>query len=178
MCGANRCLILLTWKSLPRTSHMGISYNKNQQKFQSQFAWLGNCFSQSQCSEFLLAKICGKHVNSIENLLFAYFVSWWLPGPSFARTRSRTQCPLQQSALAALEAEGGSVVVDEERLASLLDTVVHHSKHFTVERLQHLYSVLSCAIFNHRYQLDKTQVIQVSLIIMVTGSMSYFQLHW
>ena len=89
------------------------------------------------------------------------FLSPTSAGPSFARTRSRTQNPLQLSALAALEAEARSVQVDKERLGQLLSTVVAHTKGFTVERLQHLHSVLSCAIYNHRLHVDKTQLLQV-----------------
>ena len=94
-------------------------------------------------------------------LLGCSFLSPTSTGPSFARTRSRTQNPLQLSALAALEAEARSVQVDKERLSQLLSTVVAHTKGFTVERLQHLYSVLSCAIYNHRHHFDKTQLVQV-----------------
>ena len=63
--------------------------------------------------------------------------------------------------MAALEAEARSVQVDKERLGQLLSTVVAHTKGFTVERLQHLHSVLSCAIYNHRLHVDKTQLLQV-----------------
>lgn len=81
-------------------------------------------------------------------------------GPSFAHTRSRTQNSLQMNALAALEVEMRSVQVDRERLANLLDKTVAITNGFTVERLQHLYSMLSCCIYNNRRQYDKTELVQ------------------
>ncbi|KAK7100039.1 hypothetical protein V1264_023048 [Littorina saxatilis] len=81
-------------------------------------------------------------------------------GPSFARTRARTQNPLQLRALAALEEESRVVRVDKERLSRLLETVVERTQGFNVEKLQHMYSILSCSIYSHRRHADKTQLLQ------------------
>ncbi|PVD23589.1 hypothetical protein C0Q70_16861 [Pomacea canaliculata] len=81
-------------------------------------------------------------------------------GLACARTRSRTQTAIQQSAFHALEAVMPSIRIDKDRLSQLLEYTVRQTHHCTVEKLLQLYSILSRIIFRHRHQHDKTQLVQ------------------
>ncbi|XP_028253040.1 ATPase family AAA domain-containing protein 2B isoform X2 [Parambassis ranga] len=52
------------------------------------------------------------------------------------------------------------VVVDHQRLLTLLDTVVNKSEGYNVEQLERLYSLLSQCIYQHRREYDKTQLLE------------------
>ncbi|KAL0967728.1 hypothetical protein UPYG_G00256130 [Umbra pygmaea] len=52
------------------------------------------------------------------------------------------------------------LVVDHQRLAALLETVVLASEGYSVERLERLFSVLSQCIYQHRQDYDKTPLLQ------------------
>nr|KAG5711753.1 hypothetical protein BaRGS_023517 [Batillaria attramentaria] len=76
------------------------------------------------------------------------------------RTRARMQDPVQQSALRELESETPSIQVDKDKLRRLLDHIVQSTENFTVERLQKLYSMLSCAVYNFRMEYDKSHLVK------------------
>lgn len=71
------------------------------------------------------------------------------------------QNPLHISAFRALEIETQPIIVDKEKLKQLLEDTVQSTEGFSVEKLQHLYSVLSCTVYRHRQQYDKNQLVQV-----------------
>ncbi|KAK5853211.1 hypothetical protein PBY51_007018 [Eleginops maclovinus] len=52
------------------------------------------------------------------------------------------------------------LVVDHQRLAALLDTVVKKSEGYSVEQLERLYSLLSQCIYRHRREYEKTQLLE------------------
>uniref|UniRef100_A0A673ZKG1 ATPase family AAA domain-containing protein 2 n=1 Tax=Salmo trutta TaxID=8032 RepID=A0A673ZKG1_SALTR len=54
-----------------------------------------------------------------------------------------------------------TLVVDQQRLTALLDTVVQRSEGYSVERLERLFSLLSQCIYQHRLDYDKTRLQEV-----------------
>ncbi|OWF52018.1 ATPase family AAA domain-containing protein 2B [Mizuhopecten yessoensis] len=79
-----------------------------------------------------------------------------VPSPGIRMTRSRLQTKEQERALAILEAPSEPVVIDENRLSSLLETLVRITHNLDVEKLEKLYSMLSQCIYHHREEFDKT----------------------
>ena len=79
-------------------------------------------------------------------------------------TRSRSQVPAAVEALAkrVLETETPqTVIVDDDTLCFLLAKVVNVTNNATIEQLEKLYCHLSQAIFTHRQNIDKTELVQV-----------------
>ncbi|XP_060062589.1 ATPase family AAA domain-containing protein 2-like [Ylistrum balloti] len=76
--------------------------------------------------------------------------------PGIRMTRSRLQTKEQERAMAILEAPSQPVVIDEDKLACLLETLVRITESFDVEKLEKLYSMLSQCIYHHREEFDKT----------------------
>ncbi|MBN3287571.1 ATD2B protein, partial [Polyodon spathula] len=56
------------------------------------------------------------------------------------------------------------VIVNHERLASLLQLVTKKSENYTVDQLERLFSLLSQCIFQHRRDYDKTHLIEVRML--------------
>ncbi|KAJ8009529.1 hypothetical protein DPEC_G00089820 [Dallia pectoralis] len=52
------------------------------------------------------------------------------------------------------------LVVDHQRLTALLETVIHSSEGYSVERLERLFSLLSQCIYQHRQDYDKTRLLE------------------
>lgn len=54
------------------------------------------------------------------------------------------------------------VIIEEDTLRQLLASVVCRTHGYNVENLEKLYSHISQAIYYHREQLDKEQLVEVS----------------
>ncbi|ELW49085.1 ATPase family AAA domain-containing protein 2 [Tupaia chinensis] len=65
-----------------------------------------------------------------------------------------------EKALAVLAQPTPSLVVDQERLKTLLKTVVKKSQEYNIFQLENLYAVISQCIYQHRRDYDKTALIQ------------------
>lgn len=78
------------------------------------------------------------------------------PSPAIRMTRSRLQTKEQERALAILEAPSQPVIIDEDRLAFLLETLVQITTDYDIEKLEKLYSMLSQCIYHYREDFDKT----------------------
>ena len=83
--------------------------------------------------------------------------------PKFRVTRARIQSRSQQKALEVLQESTQHLVIDRERLVRLLDTTVELTEDYTVSRLEKLHSIFSQSIYQHRLDVDKTQMIQVGV---------------
>ncbi|MBZ3885520.1 ATPase family AAA domain-containing protein 2 [Sciurus carolinensis] len=66
-----------------------------------------------------------------------------------------------EKALAILSQPTPTLVVDHERLKTLLKTVVKKSQEYNILQLENLYAVISQCIYQHRRDYDKTTLIQV-----------------
>ncbi|MGH0185009.1 UNVERIFIED_CONTAM: hypothetical protein FKN15_016352 [Acipenser sinensis] len=53
------------------------------------------------------------------------------------------------------------VIVNRERLASLLQLVTKKSENYTVDQLERLFSLLSQCIYQHRRDYDKTHLTEL-----------------
>ncbi|XP_047381126.1 ATPase family AAA domain-containing protein 2 isoform X2 [Sciurus carolinensis] len=65
-----------------------------------------------------------------------------------------------EKALAILSQPTPTLVVDHERLKTLLKTVVKKSQEYNILQLENLYAVISQCIYQHRRDYDKTTLIQ------------------
>ena len=84
------------------------------------------------------------------------------PGCAFRVTRTRIQTKDQEKALEVLEQPIPPLIVDKQRLQSLLEHIVSVTDNYTVGRLEKLHSVLSQCVFKHRKENNKTSLIEVS----------------